>query len=297
MTDTELSLPLHDVRVVSLAVNVPGPVAAVRLRELGADVLRVVPPTGDPLEHAAPEWHRELVRGQPAVTLDLKVPGDRERLDSLLDGADLMLTSMRPAALARLGLTGAGFRARHPGLCHVAITGHAGAGGDLPGHDLTFQAAAGLVRPPSLPVTLVADLAAAERAVSTALAMLLARERGAGGAYREVSIEQAVSAFADPVRHGLTSAGGLLGGAVPVYGLYPASEGWVAVAALEPHFLSRLTEALALPDLEPATLHSAFGARTADEWERWAAALDLPLVAVRDAGRSPTGERRESTLP
>jgi len=289
MTDSDPP-PLRGIRVVSLAVNVPGPVAAARLRDLGAEVLRVLPPAGDPLAEAAPDWYAELGRGCTATTLDLKNPAQRDRLDEILDGADLLLTSVRPASLTRLGLSAERLRARHPRLCHVAVIGHSGDARDRAGHDLTFQAEAGLIRPPALPVTLAADLAAAERVVSAALAMLVGRDRGSEVRTMEVAIADAAGEFADPIRHALTTPGAPLGGGTPVYALYRAREGWVALAAIEPHFLSRLADEMALPDVAPATLASAFGSRSAEEWERWADARDLPIAAVRTPDGAPLGD-------
>jgi alpha-methylacyl-CoA racemase len=271
---------LDGFRVVTLAPNVPGPVAAARLRALGAEVVKVEPPAGDPLAHYSPAWYRELAAGQRVVALDLKEPGDRERLDALLAGADLLLTSMRPAALARLSLDRAALHPRYPRLCQVAILGHAPPDAGRAGHDLTYQAAAGLVAPPGLPRTLVADMAAAERTVSAALALLLARERGGEAGYAEVAAADVAEAHAAPLRHGLTAPGGLLGGAHHAYRLYEAADGWIAVAALEPHFLRRLEAELGVPGAGAPELERAFRARTASAWEAWAAERDLPIAAV-----------------
>jgi alpha-methylacyl-CoA racemase len=283
--------PLHGVRVLSLAVNVPGPVAAARLHALGAAVTKVEPPAGDPLAAASPEWYQELVAGQEVVTLDLKAEDERARFDALLAETDLLLTSMRPMALERLRLDPSALRPFYPLLCQVAVTGYPAPDGERAGHDLTFQAAAGLVRPPALPRTLVADLAAAERVVGAAVALLFAREREGRGGYTEISIAAAVEDFAAPLRYGLTRPGDVLGGALPLYGLYPAADGWVALAALEPHFISRLVQALELSDIGPESLAAAFRARTAAEWERWADAHDLPIAAVRGEPAVPEPER------
>ncbi|HEX8905060.1 MAG TPA: CoA transferase, partial [Longimicrobiaceae bacterium] len=175
MTSEERLRPLDGVRVVTTAVNLPGPLACARLHALGAAVTKVEPPSGDPLATASPAWYRELADGQRVVALDLKVPTGRQALAVLLADADLLVTATRPAALERLGLGWAELRARHPRLCHLSITGYAPPDEDRPGHDLTYAAAAGLVAPPDLPRTLLVDLAAAERTVSTALALLLAR--------------------------------------------------------------------------------------------------------------------------
>ena len=83
--DRGAAAPLDGVRVVSLAVNVPGPVAAARLADLGADVVKVEPPAGDALQVAAPGWYRELTARQQVVPLDLRDAPDRERLEQRLD--------------------------------------------------------------------------------------------------------------------------------------------------------------------------------------------------------------------
>jgi alpha-methylacyl-CoA racemase len=276
--------PLDGTRVVSLAVNVPGPTTAARLVALGASVTKVEPPAGDPLAGAHPAWYDELRAGQQVVMLDLKQPADRARLDELLEPADLLLTSSRPGALARLGLAWTELHARFHRLCQVAIVGHPAPDQELPGHDLTYAAEHGLVVPPDLPRTLVADLGGAELATTAAVALLLARERGGEAGYAEVALADAASAFAASVRHGATARGGSLGGGNPAYGLYPAQEGWLAVAALEPHFRETLAEGLGLDELTHEALARAFRARTAEDWETWARERDLPLGAVPDQG-------------
>jgi crotonobetainyl-CoA:carnitine CoA-transferase CaiB-like acyl-CoA transferase len=108
--------------------------------------------------------------------------------------------------------------------------------------------------------------------------------RGPGGAGRHatVAIADLAHELAAPLRHGLTAPGGVLGGASPLYGLYRAKDGWIAVAALEPAFARRLAAELYLP-LDRASLDDAFARRTAAEWEAWARERDLPLVAVAEA--------------
>jgi crotonobetainyl-CoA:carnitine CoA-transferase CaiB-like acyl-CoA transferase len=276
--------PLEAFNAVSLAVNVPGPTTAARLAALGATVTKVEPPFGDPLASASPSWYQELRAGQEIVVLDLKQEGDRARLDELLEPADLLLTSSRPAALGRLGLTWAELHTRFPRLCQVAIVGYPAPDQDRAGHDLTYAAEHGLVAPPDLPRTLVADLAGAELATSAALALLLARERSGEAGYAEVALGDAASAFAVPLRHGATVPGGQLGGGNPAYGVYPAQEGWLAVAALEPHFRERLAKELDLDELTHDALTAAFRARTAEEWEAWGREHDLPLGAVSSRG-------------
>lgn len=273
--------PLHGMRALTTAVNVPGPVAASRLRDLGACVVKVEPPGGDPLCGFCPAWYDELCQGQDVTRLDLKDPDGRAAFDGLLAASDLLLTATRPAALAALGLAWSALHERFPRLSHVAMVGHRAPDADRPGHDLTYLAGLGLLTPPDLPRTLLADIAGAERAVSAIMALLLTRERSGEGGYTEVALADAAAPFAEPLRHGLTAPGGLLGGALPGYNLYEAAEGWIAVAALEPHFWERLQRALDLDQARYDDLAHVFGARSAADWEAWAAAHDLPITAVR----------------
>jgi alpha-methylacyl-CoA racemase len=274
--------PLAGLAIVSLAINLPGPVAIGRLRDLGAKITKVEPPEGDPLSRGCAEWYRALHERVTVLRLDLKQPADRARLNPILADADLLLTSSRPAALDRLSLSWSELHREFPRLCQVAIIGYAPPDENLPGHDLTYQATLGLVAPPDMPRTLIADLGGAEEAVSTAVALLLGRERTGVAAFAQVSLAEAAARFALPVRHRMTLASGLLGGGWPGYNLYRAGDGWIAVAALEPHFAKRLEAELGVKAFTNEALASAFSQRTASEWESWGKARDLPIVAVRE---------------
>ena len=272
---------LAGMRVLNLAVNLPGPAAAGRLKRLGASVVKVEPPYGDPMELYNAPWYRDMADGQSVVRLDLKGEADRARLDALLAETDLIITATRPAALERLGLGWSALHARYPRLCQVAIVGYPSPRENEAGHDLTYQASLGLLTPPHLPRTLLADMAGAEQSASTALALLLGRERGQGGGYAEVALSEAAAYMAEPFRYGSTVPSALLGGGIPEYNLYRADEGWVAVAALEPHFKKRLEEALGIGT--PEEYRSVFATRSAAAWQQWGQELDIPIVALKGA--------------
>ncbi|MEU8894231.1 CoA transferase [Nocardia sp. NPDC048505] len=268
--------PLAGVEVVSLAVNLPGPLAAARLAELGARVHKVEPPAGDPLAAAAPDWYRALIEHQEVIALDVKQPGDRAKLDDLLATADLLITSMRPTALARLGL--ARPQQRFPKLSLIEIVGHA-EDPEVPGHDLNYQAVHGTLTPPQMPSVPIADMLGAERTVSTALAALVRRaESGAGQPYR-VALEEAAARAGDAVRYRLMGPGAVLGGAFPGYGIYPCRDGHVALGAVEPHFFMRTLELFGA-DGSHDSLRAAFADRTVADLEALAAANDLPLNGI-----------------
>ena len=273
---------LEGLRVVTTALNLPGPAACARLRDLGATVAKVEPPAGDPMERFNPSWYAKLHQGMTIGRLDLKSEAGRKAMAKLLDGADLLVTAQRASALDRMGLGPDRLAADHPRLCHVAITGHAAPSDELPGHDLTYLAAHGLVTPPAMPRTLYADMAGAERAVSTALALVIARDRTGTGQRATSAIADAAAALAQPLHQGLTRPGALLGGGNPAYNLYAARGGWIAVAALEPHFEKKLGDKFALGRLTVESLRTLFASHDAEYWEEWGRRNDLPIVAVRE---------------
>jgi alpha-methylacyl-CoA racemase len=277
---------LRGVKVVSIAINTPGPVAAARLAALGAEVIKVEPPAGDPLKTAAPEWYESLCHKQTVVRLDLKDEAGRRKLEGLLAGADLLLASFRPSALHRLQLDWENLHARHPRLCFAGIIGYPPPLEERSGHDLTYLASAGLLSPPQLPLSLFVDLAGAERCVSATLALLLSFSRTKQAGCEFVSLYECACELAVPWQAGLTRPNGALGGGYPLYSIYSASDGWIAVAALEPHFAQRLLSELGLTRADRAQLEEAFRSRSAAAWEQWAIERDLPLVAVQEPKQS-----------
>jgi len=272
---------LDGITVVTLAINLPGPVAASRLRDFGAHVVKVEPPSGDPFSGMS-DWYGELTAGMDIVTLDLKAAEGRAALDEYLARADLLLTSSRPASLARIGVEWSRMHAAFPQLCWVGIVGYPPPKENIAGHDLNYQAWHGTLDPPAMPKVLVADMAGAERAVQAALALLLGRERGHDAGHRLVALSEASEAFAETLRRGVTAPGGVLGGGLPNYRIYAAKEGFAAVGALEPHFYQRLLTALAEEGHADKELEDIMPIRTAEEWEAWADERDIPIAAVRN---------------
>ncbi|MCA9078578.1 MAG: CoA transferase [Planctomycetaceae bacterium] len=273
--------PLAEYQVVSLAVNLPGPLTAAELLKLGASVTKVEPPSGDPMAQFAPAFYGSLTAGQQVLNIDLKSESGLAQLRGLLEQTDLLLTSSRPAALARLGLAWDDLHARYPRLLQVAIVGFPHPRQNEPGHDLTYQAGMGLLDPPHLPKALIADVGGAQSAVVAAMGLLLARERGQGTGYVEISLADAANYFAEPLRHGLTAESGVLGGGFAGYQLYETADGWIAVAALEPAFWVGLQRELAIDDATQETLQTVFRTQTAAEWAEWANEHDLPIAVVQ----------------
>ena len=142
--------PLRGTRIVSLALNLPGPAALMRLHALGARCLKVEPPgptptvSGDPMGQYNPSAYGQMHAGIRALTIDLKSERGRARLARELAATDVLLTSFRPSALAKLGLSWTQLRRAHPQLSLVEIVGAPAERAEEPGHDLTYLAEAGL---------------------------------------------------------------------------------------------------------------------------------------------------------
>ena len=281
--------PLSGLRILSLALNLPGPAALMRCRRMGATCVKIEPPAGDPMGRYNPPAYAELHEGVQVLQGDLKTAEGQEVLQRELARTDVLLTSFRPSALQKLGLGWAALHARHPSLSQVAIVGAPGARAEEPGHDLTYLADNGLVPGLELPATLYADMGGSLMAAEAVLQAALRRRSGDAqpeGLYLEVALSDAAAYLGLPRRWGLTEPTGAVGGAHAGYRIYPCKDGRVAVAALEPHFAATLCAlaGVAASDMKamfaPAThaqVAAFFAAQTRAELEFLAVEKDLLL--------------------
>ena len=281
-------LPLDGVRVLSLALNLPGPAALLRCRTMGAACLKLEPPGGDPMGLYNRPAYTALHEGVEVRTVDLKTEAGQAQLHAELARTDVLLTSFRPSALQKLKLDWASLQARHPALSQVAIVGAPGERAEEPGHDLTYLAENGLVNGTELPATLFADMGGALLASEAVLKAVLQQSRQRGGVYLEVALNASADWLALPRTWGLTKPDGAVGGAHAGYRVYPCADGRVAVAALEPHFAARLCEAAGLGAqdmMAPATreaLAAWLRTRARAELEAIARERDVPLLTLED---------------
>ena len=276
-------LPLRGVRILSLALNLPGPAALLRCRRMGAACVKLEPPAGDPMRQYQPQTYADLHEGVRVVTADLKTDKGQAALQRELAKAGVLLTSFRPSALQRLGLGWKTLHQQYPALSQVAIVGGPGAQAEVPGHDLTYLAEHDLINGLHLPPTLFADMGGALMA-SEAVLQAVMQQRGKGkGVYREVALSEAAAWLALPRAWGLTQIRGTVGGAHAGYRVYACQDGRVAVAALEPHFAAALCATAGLPESDmqkPATraaLEQWFAGKTRRQLDALAARHDLPL--------------------
>jgi alpha-methylacyl-CoA racemase len=282
--------PLRGLRVLSLALNLPGPAALMRLAQMGAQCTKLNPPAGDPMQHYTQSGYDLLHAGVKHKTLDLKTEAGQATLHKLLPKTDVLLTSFRPSALAKLGLGWKALHKQYPALSLIEVVGAPGPLAEIPGHDLTYQAEVGLVNGMELPPSLFADMGGAVMASEATLKAVITLKTTGKGSHHEVALSEAAAWLALPRQLGLTTPDGAVGGAHAGYRVYACKNGRVAVAALEPHFATRLCEAagvtLAHPvkDLfKPATrqaIEAFFASQTRAQLDKLATAKDIPLLTL-----------------
>lgn len=238
--------PLEGLSAVDLSRYLPGPFASRELLELGARVVRLLPPAGDPMELLAPAWHEALNAGKETVQVDLKA--DLETGRALCAEADVVLESFRPGVADRLGV-GPGSLPDSVVYCSFTGFGLGGRHEKRAGHDLNYQGWAGLLADtaPAMPPTQIADLAGgALTAVTRILAALLERERTGRGAHIVVSLTDSAHRLVSH-RLGGEPIERLLTGGLACYRIYETSDGrHLTVGALEPAFFARLCQLLDL---------------------------------------------------
>ena len=272
--------PLAGQLVVDLTRYLPGAFASRELLRLGARVVRLEPPEGDPMRHVAPAWDEALNGGKESVACDLKV--DNELARALVERADIVLEGFRPGVAARLGV---GPEDAPASAVYCSITGFGAEGPHAAraGHDLNYLGWAGVLEDtaPALPPLQPADLAAgALGAVVEVLAAVLERERTGRGARLTISMAHGAHRLVshrlggDPLPRFLT-------GGLACYRIYETADGrWLTVGALEPKFFRRICELLERPELaerqlQPdgqeelaAELAASFASRPLGDWLR-----------------------------
>lgn len=249
--------PLAGQLVVDLTRYLPGAFASRELQRLGARVVRVEPPEGDPMRHVAPGWDEALNAGKESVACDLKA--DPGLAQALLARADIVLEGFRPGVAARLGV-GPDDAPETAVYCSITGFGTAGPHAGRAGHDLNYLGWAGVLEDtaPALPPLQPADLAAgALGAVTEILAAVLERERTGRGARLTISMTHGAHRLVahrlggDPLPRFLT-------GGLACYRIYATADGrHLTVGALEPKFFVRLCELVGRPELAERQLVAA----------------------------------------
>ncbi|EAR08791.1 CaiB/BaiF CoA transferase family protein [Reinekea blandensis] len=289
--------PLTGYTLLDFSPLLPGPWASEQLRQLGMRVIRIESPRHPDLLRTYPNAFRDINADKETWVLDLKAPGAVDEVKARLPDIDVILEAFRPGVMSRLGLGYDQLIADFPELVYCSLTGYGQSGplANTAGHDLNFQALAGLLSyqggTEPVPTSVqVADIAGGSYpAMVGILSALLARERTGQGQYIDISMADgalALNAMAASETLGgqappQARAGVLNGGGF--YGCYRCRDGrYLAFGGLEPKFFSVLCEGLERPDwvsrfadFSPATqqalredLQALFVTRDRADWLR-----------------------------
>jgi crotonobetainyl-CoA:carnitine CoA-transferase CaiB-like acyl-CoA transferase len=250
--------PLAGLRVLCLAEQYPGPYATLILADLGADVIMVErSPGGDP-SRGLPAFFESLNRDKRSVVIDLKQPAGVDALHRLAATADVFIEGFRPGTVDRLGVGWEALREVNPRLVYLSISGF-GQDGPYrlrPAHDLSIQAAAGLLAPASSQEIgfsgglAIGDLTSGMFAVIGALSALRARDERGVGSYVDVSMMDClVSLMTSQLGPALNRQPSPWLDEEPGYGVYPASDGLLTLSiSQEQPFWRALCTELGMPE-------------------------------------------------
>lgn len=299
---------LTDLTVIDLTTQIPGPYCSMLLADLGATVIKVEPPGGDPLR-AFPPMFASVNRGKRSIGIDLKTEAGRAILMKLAGGADILLEGFRPGVAARLGADYETSRTANPCIifCSISGFGQDGPYRDRPGHDINYLALGGLLgladRPagkPVVPPVLISDFVSGLYAAVAVLAALAYRQATGHGQSIDLSMTESVTALIAPEVARAFASGRvpdhpLLSG-LPHYDVFETADGRFLTIGIvyEEHFWGRLCDALGLAEWRELTttermrradeirtrLQQIILTKPRDEWDRLLCEADVPCGPV-----------------
>jgi crotonobetainyl-CoA:carnitine CoA-transferase CaiB-like acyl-CoA transferase len=249
---------LEGVRILDLSQYIPGPFASLMLADMGAEVLKIEPPGGDPMQDLGPRngsggglFYDTLNAGKSVMRLDLKSDEDRARLLELAADADVLIEGFRPGVMDRLGVGYDRLKSANAALVYCALSGYGATGDKIlkAGHDANYLAEAGVLdrNGDSRPMYFdppVADYSGSLFAAIAILGALNGRHRTGAGCMIDVALADVImpmqllqiadwSANAAVPQRG----GTYLNGGAAYYNVYETADGrFVVVGAVEPKF-------------------------------------------------------------
>ncbi len=322
--------PLHKLRIIELASIGPGPMCAMLLADLGADVVRIdrIEPSG--LGVAMEPRFNVNGRNRRSVALDLKSPAGRAAALRLVDRADLLIEGFRPGVAERLGLGPVECRARNPGLIYGRMTGFGQTGplSAAAGHDLNYIALTGALHAigpaggkPVPPLNLVGDYGGGALYLALGLLAALHERKTSGlGQVVDAAMVDGAASLAS-IFYGLSASGAwsqprgenLLDGGAPFYATYETADArYVALGALEPKFFAELAQRIGLderfvkrqhdrklwPEMREA-IARIMKTRTRDDWCTLLEGTDAcfaPVLSLTEAPLHPHAASRNAFI-
>ena len=303
--------PLSNLTVLDLTVNTPGPFCSMILSDLGARVIKIEPPGGDPLRQSSASMFAGMNRGKESISLNLKSDSDREVLLRLAEYADIVLEGSRPGVAKRLGADYETISARNPGIVYCSISGFGQEGPwkNVPAHDVNYLAVGGYMGlqtaiegRPWPPAILISDVASGMYAAISVLAGTVSKASTGEGTYIDLSMTDAVLSLVgiEALGSSATDDEGNTPNVtvIPTYGLFACADGrWLSLGIVhEDHFWKNFCDVAGLGDISGLTfdqrverageiktrLGITFAKRPASEWERDLLEVDVPALTVLD---------------
>ena len=315
--------PLDGLTVVDLTRVLSGPYCAMMLGDMGARVIKVEQPGrgddtrgwGPPFVGGESAYFLSINRNKESLTLDLKQPGARRVLESLLDRADVVVENFRPGTMDRLGFGYDAVAKRLPRIIYCSISGfgHTGPRREEPGYDAVIQAEAGLMSitgaadgPPFRLGVAIADIVSGMFAAQGVALALLARERTGRGQHVDVGMLDATAAlltYQAGIYFATGNTPGRMGNRHPTivpYETFLAADGEFVVAVGNDEQWQRFCGVLASPALQGderfasnrgrvsnyetlrPLLVERLRARTRAEWVKELKAAGIPCGSVRE---------------
>jgi crotonobetainyl-CoA:carnitine CoA-transferase CaiB-like acyl-CoA transferase len=294
-------LPLAGIRVVDFSLFVPGPFCSSILADLGAEVVKVEAPGGDPGRRYIPVQFRTENRNKRSIAVNLKAPAAKALVQRLARESDIAIEGFRPGVAERLGIGHEALRQHNPRLVYCSISGYGQTGPwrERPGHDVNYVAAAGALaypgqwlKPPVRSSLAIADMGGGSAAAIAVLAALAERARTGRGVRLDLSLFETAFFWAAQ-RHGLDP------GADPKAHIFPANDVFetadgerLTLGILEEHFWENFLRIVpelkeerfagdagrrANGDALSERLAALMRTRTAAEWIRLCEEHDVPV--------------------
>ena len=312
-------MKLEGLRVLDLSLFLPGPHLTMMMADHGAEVIKLEPPSGEPVrevglkQNGTSVWFRNTHRGKQSICMDLKQEAGREALLKIAATCDVVVEAFRPGVARRLGIDYEAIRAVHPGIvyCSISAFGQDGPLRDRPAHDLAVEALTGLVAcnidgqgRPVNPHVPAADMAASLMAFSGILMALLRRQHTGRGDFIDIAMLDSLMAWTPNVTGPVFAENRAPNpphersfGGNAFYRIYrTADDRYIALGGSEQKFVVNLLSALGREDLAPLHaqgpgphqqplvdfLESTFAEKTLFEWEAFLADIDVCWAPVLD---------------
>jgi alpha-methylacyl-CoA racemase len=310
---------LEGIRIIDFTNYLPGPYATLRLAEMGAEIIKIEPPTGDPARNTGVSQDGEIGpvflaqnRGKKSISLDLKTEQGRNTAIQLIANADAVIESFRPKVMEKFGLGYDEVKKVNPRVVYVSITGYGMEEpmAELGSHDLNYMALSGVLAQlkdregrPIHPTNTFADFIGGMAASERILAGLVSRLKTGEGSYHCLSLTDTMASFMTnhvmiEQKTGYSQGVAVLNGTIVSYGLYETKDGrYVSMGALEPKFWQHFCHAVGREDWIAAHFSKAvsqnpvyleiqdlFKSKTLAEWTEFGQRVDCCIAPVLEAG-------------